>query len=179
MTPPPPSPRRADHTILWVLLGAVIFGMVLLFSGVYIFSRYIARQVGVDIRQAAGGRTVDIETPLGSLQVQRGEVSESQLGLPIYPGARRKKREGATISLDVPSESSVRVVAAEFETSDPIEKVLEFYRERLGGAAVERRLKGRIALEITNGGAKRIVVLRRRAGGAEIALANVNEGAVN
>ena len=177
--PPPPVPRRTDYTFVWVLLGVLLFGGLLLFSGIYIFSRYIARQVGMDIRDTGGGKSVNIETPAGSLQVKTGEIGEQELGLPIYPGARRQKKEGASISLEVPAEKTVRVVAAAFETDDPMEKVSEFYRWRLGGLVIERRNKDRLEFVVESGGRKKVVGLRRKFGRTEIALANITEGGVN
>ncbi len=174
--PPPPIARRADHTILWVILGVLLFAGVLLFSGIYIFSRYFLQQVTLDIRNTRGDKSVTIQTPAGSLAVDKGELTEQQLGLPIYPGAQRRTREGGTISLEVPSEKSVRVVAAEFESPDSLEQVSAFYRRRLGAAAVERRDRGGVELVIDSGERKKIVLLRTRAGRTIIALASISEG---
>ncbi len=172
---PPPMPRRADYTVLWIMLGVLLFGGVLAFAGVYIFARYIARQISMDIRSVAGGKAVNIETPVGSLEVSTGEISERQLDLPIYPGARRQKKQGATISLEVPSEKTVRVVAAEFETDDSLDDVATFYRKWLGDAAIERRRNGHLEFVMHVGGKQKLVLLRKTHGRTEIALASITE----
>lgn len=175
--PPPPLPRRADYTFVWLLLGVMGFAGVLVFTGVYVFSRYLASQISLDIRHMDG--RVDIETPVGSLKVQKGEVSEAELAMPIYPGARRIKRAGTNISIEVPSERSMRVVAAEFETGDALELVAAFYRKRLGREFTERRHRARTEFVMQDAGRQKRVILWRRGQVTNIALANITEAGTN
>ncbi len=178
--PPAPSvPRQTDYTVLWIVLGVLLFAGALTFTGVYIFARYLARQITLDVRRTASGRSVDIQTPVGSMRVKAGEISEQQLGLPIYPGARHKEKKGATISLEVPSATAVQVVAAEFETDDPLEKVAAFYRERLGGSFSERSGKNMAEFVMRQGEQQKLVVVRRKLRMTEIALVNVTEARSN
>jgi len=183
MSTPPTLPARPshDHGLLWVVLGVVVFGGLLLFSGVYIFARYLARQVSLDVRNSErGGKSVSISTPGGSFRVNAGHVSEEQLGMPIYPGARRRRKEsGATISIEVPSEKSVFVAAAEFETDDSLDQVAAFYRERLGVTAIERHTEGKLEFVIKGGGKEKVVGLKRTGRGTEIGMANVTEAETN
>ncbi len=178
---PPLPPRRSGSNLLWVLLGVVLFGGVLAFTGIYIFARYLAREVIVDVRNLPrGGKSISVETPKGSFRLDAGEVSEAQLGMPIYPGARRRKEHGATISIEVPSEKSVLVAAAEFETDDPLDKVAAFYRERLGDSASEHRRDGGVEFKIKGEeGRVKVVGLRRYGTGTRIGMANVTEAETN
>lgn len=166
--------------MLWLIVGVLVFAGVLVFTGVYIFSRYVARQVTVNIRSMASGKPVEVETPAGSLKADSGEFSEQQLALPIYPGARRIKKDGGTVSLQVPSEKSVRVVAATFETDDPFGKVVGFYREQFKGLVRERAGRNEVEFQIDGDGKHQRVVVRAAGGGrTEIALANITEAGAN
>jgi hypothetical protein len=175
--PQPTIPRRPDYTFAWILLGVLVVAAVMVFAGVYIFSRYLASQITMDVRHL--GRGVEIETPAGSLKVQKSEVSEADLALPVYPGCQRIKGEGATVSIEVPSEKSLQVVAAEFETGDALERVAAFYRKRLGKAFQERRGRQRAEFVMHDAGRQKRVILWRRGEKTRIALANITEAGTN
>jgi hypothetical protein len=107
-------------------------------------------------------------------------VSEAGLGLPLYPGAVRVKDENsATVNIDLPGEEHVRLLVAKFETSDPLEKVKDFYRERLGNEVtkfVEKSPDGKTVFEIKHGDRVKVVALRRAGDGTRIELVRVFHG---
>lgn len=79
---------------------------------------------------------VDIHTPFGSLSVHTGSADAKETGLAAYPGARIKKdthiHSDRDSSANVNISSSlfgVKVVVLKFESDDPPEKVMEFYRK--------------------------------------------------
>lgn len=177
-----PNPVKRDLSLVWMLLGVVLLGGALVFSGVYIFARYMASQVSVNIRDLRnGGKSVDIESPQGSLRV-KGEVSEGQLGMPLYPGSRRRKNIGATLGVEVPSIGNFQVAAAEFETDDALDKVAAFYRKGLGPDAQERKFHDKLEFLLLRGeGRRKMIVLRpaRRGEGTQISMAQVTEAETN
>jgi hypothetical protein len=79
---------------------------------------------------------VDIRTPFGSLSVKEGNNDVKDTGLTLYPGARAKQDSGdEKHSANVNISSSLfglKVVAMKFETDDPSDKVLAFYRKDMG-----------------------------------------------
>jgi hypothetical protein len=81
-------------------------------------------------------KNVKIETPVGGLKVDTAGVNPSDVGLAIYPGARLKKdHEGEHSSANVNISSSlfgVKVVALNYVSDDPPEKLLDFYKKELG-----------------------------------------------
>lgn len=175
----PETKGRRDSSLIWILLGVLLLGGVLVFSGVYILARYLTNQVSLSVRDLRdGGKSVKIETPQGSLSVN-GEVTPEQLGLPLYPGARRAKPTGASLSIEVPSTGTVQVAAAEFETGDALEKVAEFYRSKLGSGVGETRQFGRIQFLVRGEGRRKIVALHAAGKGASISLASVLEAENN
>ncbi len=79
---------------------------------------------------------VDIRTPFGSLSVKEGATNVKDTGLALYPGARAKKdSDDEHHSANVNISSSLfglKVVALKFESDDPSDKVLGFYRKEMG-----------------------------------------------
>ncbi|HEY3768329.1 MAG TPA: hypothetical protein VGN44_06630 [Candidatus Angelobacter sp.] len=79
---------------------------------------------------------VDIRTPFGSLSVKEGKSDVKDTGLTLYPGARpRKDSDDDKNSANVNISSSffgLKVVALEFASDDPSDKVLAFYRKDMG-----------------------------------------------
>jgi len=107
-------------------------------------------------------------------------VDEARLGLPIYPGATRVKGEdAATVNIDIAGEENVRVAAAKFETSDPIDQVKDFYRARLGNQVtriIEKSSEGNFVFEIKRDHQKKLVALKEVGARTRIALVHVGHG---
>lgn len=80
-------------------------------------------------------KNVDIRTPIGGIHVSN-DVDAKDTGLPVYPGARPAKKENdndeksANVNISSPL-FGLRVVAQEFETDAPPEKLVAFYTGEL------------------------------------------------
>jgi hypothetical protein len=91
---------------------------------------------GVDVRAGESGRKaeVDIRTPVGDMSV-RTDVKTPDTGLAVYPGARPLREDGdGPENADVRIGSSlfgVKVVAANYESADRQEQILDFYRNEM------------------------------------------------
>jgi|RhiMethySRZTD1v2_1073278.scaffolds.fasta_scaffold1191121_1 hypothetical protein len=89
----------------------------------------------VDVRkhEVDGKADVDITTPVGNVSV-RTNVDKADTGLAVYPNARPLEEEDEPKTADVNVGNSmfgVKVVAAKFESNDPQERVIDFYRNEL------------------------------------------------
>jgi hypothetical protein len=91
----------------------------------------------VNVKKDSEGqdKKVDIETPVGQLHVSKG-ADVRDTGLPVYPGARRKEKgdDGNESSANVNISSSLfglRVVAVEYLSDDPPEKIVAYYTGQL------------------------------------------------
>jgi hypothetical protein len=94
-----------------------------------------ACHVDVDKNDEAGHKKVDISTPVGGLHVSEN-VDLRDIGLPIYPGAKpvEKETEGNRKSANVNISTTwfgLKVVAQEFESADPTEKLIDYYTGEL------------------------------------------------
>ena len=80
---------------------------------------------------------VDIKTPFGSLSVKEGASDIKDTGLSPYPGARIAKDDddehhhSANVNISS-SLFGLKVVALKYESDDPSDKVLSFYRKEMG-----------------------------------------------
>ena len=175
----PPPPRTGSHLLAISLLVLALIIVVSVMT-VWIGLRFIARGVRVNVAEAgAGKKEVSIKTPVGSLEVNQ-DVNESRLGLPIYPGAQRLKDQGsANVNISIGDEQGVRVVAAKFETADSLEKVTDFYKQRLGAEVTkftEKNHEGHTVFEIKRRGQEKIVALHEAGLMTQIELVRVIHG---
>jgi hypothetical protein len=99
------------------------------------------------VREEDDGKTtrVAISTPVGDLAARLGD-NKGDTGLPIYPGAQLSRgradgnSERANVAIGTPW-FGLRVIAAEYESGDSPERILDFYRDELRtfGAVTECR----------------------------------------
>jgi hypothetical protein len=111
------------------------------FAGWLTFS---ACTVSVKDHENGDNSKVDIETPIGGIHVDE-QADLRDIGLPLYPGARHKSKTGQdSKSANVNISSGlfgVKVVAIEYESDDPPDKLLAYYRDKMKkfGSIVECR----------------------------------------
>jgi hypothetical protein len=91
----------------------------------------------LNVKKSQNGedKKVDIETPVGGIHVSK-DAAVRDTGLRGYPGAREKSKgsDGHDNNANVNISSGffgVKVVAVEFLSDDPPEKVAAFYRNQL------------------------------------------------
>ncbi len=79
-------------------------------------------------------KNLDVRSPIGDLHVGK-DADAQKAGLPLYPGARPQRKENDdadAVNLALATESlGMQLIVAKYETNDPQEKVLAFYREKM------------------------------------------------
>jgi hypothetical protein len=77
-------------------------------------------------------KNVDVRSPIGDLHVGK-DADALKAGLPIYPGSRTQHTDrDDPVNLAISTENfGMKLIVAKYETDDPPEKVLAFYRERM------------------------------------------------
>jgi len=94
----------------------------------------LACSVSVKDHDKDGNSKVDIETPVGGIHVNE-DVDVHDVGLAIYPGAKKKEKTGndsKSANVNISSNLfGIKVEAIEFESADSSDKVLAFYRDQL------------------------------------------------
>ncbi|HVO81418.1 MAG TPA: hypothetical protein VMT28_11840 [Terriglobales bacterium] len=117
-----PSLQNADSR----LVLALAFAVLLLLP---------ACSINVKKDKTGAEKKVDIETPVGGIHVTNN-ADVRDVGLPVYPGARVKEKgdEGEEKSANVNISSGLfglKVVAIEYESDDPPEKLIAYYKDQL------------------------------------------------
>jgi hypothetical protein len=91
----------------------------------------------VDVKKDNNGeaKNVDISTPFGGIHVNN-DADVRDTGLPVYPGARVKPKNGdhdeksANVELSA-GDYGLKVVAVEYLTDDAPAKVIAYYQDQL------------------------------------------------
>jgi hypothetical protein len=110
---------RRDRVALAAVVGMIVF--------------VAACRVNVKKSETGEDKKVDVETPVGSIHVNKG-ASARDTGLPVYPGAQEKKtgNEGGNANVNIASSFfGLKVVAIEYLSDDPPEKVAAYYKDQL------------------------------------------------
>jgi hypothetical protein len=176
MSSAPVPPQKGNNAVWWIL-GIVGGGITLLVFLGLILAGVFVRHIHV----SETGDKVEIETPVGDLRVNQGELHAT--GLPVYPGAIAVKDKGATIQLSTEN-SGVGIAAEEYHTGDSLEQVQAWYRNHLGpefrlekdgdsSRLAKRHLRvndSELAFVDEKGEGARVVGLKKPGGGTEIDL---------
>src|SRR5437868_6951572 len=124
----PPPPTTSGNTVLKIVL-IVIAAMVLI--GVI-----VAGAIGIGVYKVAksghkdSSGNVSITTPGGTITAgQNNNVSAADLGVDLYPAVIRGE---GSMNMKTPEGSMVTAV---YRSSDPPDKIIAFYKERLGDKA--------------------------------------------
>jgi hypothetical protein len=91
-------------------------------------------RVHVDKDANGKEKKVQVDTPFGGVHVNTDQLSASDLGLPLYPGAELVTGDDKHKSADVHlgfGEWQLRVKAVSYGTPDNREKVVAFYKKAL------------------------------------------------
>jgi len=158
----PPQPPRSGSNI--VAIALLVLALIVLVSGIAVWTglKFLSNNLHMQVVEKGSGKRVSINTPVGSIDV-RHEVNENNLGLPIYPGATQvKDNDSATVDLGFGGEAGVHILAAKFETSDPLESVKAFYKTRLGSEVskfTDHGSDGKTTFEIKDKDLEKVVAL--------------------
>jgi len=91
----------------------------------------------VQVDKDANGqeKNVQVDTPFGGVHVNTDQITATDLGLPVYPGAKQVNDKENHKSADVHmgfGEWQMRVRAVSYSTPDSQDKVAAFYKKELG-----------------------------------------------
>jgi len=92
-------------------------------------------RVHVDKDANGQEKTVQVDTPFGGVHVNSDQISATDLGLPVYPGAELVKGDDKHKSADIHmgfGEWQLRIRAVSYASADPQDKVADFYKKALG-----------------------------------------------
>jgi hypothetical protein len=110
-----------------LIIVAVFVGLgVLSVAGIMFGIWRVSKAVHVS-ENGKGG--ISVTTPGGTYSAGNTPVSASDLGIDLYPGATQQ--QGA-VRINTPGGSAI---TATYETSDSMDKVIDFYKGKMGSSA--------------------------------------------
>jgi hypothetical protein len=125
---------------------------------------------------------VALKTPSGGFDFS-GKAKVSEIGLPVYPGARQvsdqnKNNGNLTFNLSRSGKPDVHFLVAKFETGDSVDQVRDFYKKKLGHDVTkftEKTDDGGMAFEMRKGDKQRkYVQIKTDSGKTEIDLVRID-----
>jgi hypothetical protein len=125
----PPSGGGSSALKIILIVVAVIVGIGILGTATV---GIIAYRIAKSSRVTQEGDHVKVETPFGNVESSKDpDQAAKDLGIDIYPGAEVQKHGAASATF-----GGMHTVTANFESSDPVGKVCEFYKSRFPDARV-------------------------------------------
>jgi hypothetical protein len=165
------------------VLTAFLILAALAVVGVFLAGMYFAENIHVEKTRNDKGETVQVDTPIGSMRVQEHKKLDPKLiGVPVYPNAIREDDDNHAATVDFSFDSGHKeftILAANYSTTDSIDRVKEFYHHELPHWMITQRRAGTVHMEYTEDGYKRIIVISEKHGRTWIGLASVGEPASN
>lgn len=130
LPPAPPASKGGGGALKIILIVvAVIIGIGLL--GMVTCAVVVHRAIK-NSRVSQSGDSVKADTPFGSFETSKDpEKIAKDIGVDLYPGAEMQKDVSASVTM-----GSIHTVTAVLLTSDPVDKVCTFYKEKYPGASV-------------------------------------------
>ncbi len=97
----------------------------------------IGCSIAVDKNKNGDDKNVKIDTPLGGVHVTSDSTTAADVGLPVYPGAKLSTQKGRDNdkSADIHfgfGDWQFRLKVVKYQTSDPSDQVLAYYKKALG-----------------------------------------------
>jgi len=120
----PQQPQKSGGAlkIVLVILGVLLLLFVIGIAGIVGFGYYVAKQARV--HQTSNGGT-KIETPFGNIEADDPAKTAEKMGIDVYPGSEPVKNGAGSFSMGEFSAGS-----AQFETTDSVEQVADFYKQQ-------------------------------------------------
>jgi hypothetical protein len=119
------------HILTWRYINFLLALVI----AVAAFMALPACSVNVKKGENEADKKVDIETPMGGIHVSK-DADVRDTGLPVYPGARPRLKtdngEEKNANVNISGMGyGLKVVAVEFESDDPPEKLIAYYQDQL------------------------------------------------
>lgn len=125
--PAQPTPPRPPNNAVWWILG-IVGGCIVLFIVMGLtFAGIFLRRINVH----NSGNSVDIQTPVGEIAVNKGEHAT---GLPVYPGATKSTDDdsGGSANISFGDQGGLGIAEEAYVSPDSEDKIRDWYRDRLG-----------------------------------------------
>jgi hypothetical protein len=146
--------KKGSPVVKIVLVVVAIFAFVTVASiGACVYIGYRAkRAVEQTVKMEEGGKSFKIQTPQGEIKLGEHPRKEGETiaGVPIYPGATALEGGGQFSFGD-----KFQIGGQDYLTSDPVDKVVDFYKEKYGAKLSVAEDAGHYRLALESGDEER------------------------
>jgi len=163
--PPPSKGGSSALKIILIILGIIVLILILGMVTCGVVIHHIAKSAKV----SQNGDKVKIESPFGSMDTDP-EQTVKELDVDIYPGAQVQKQGTASMSF-----GPIHTVTGIFESSDPVEKVCDFYKSKFPSANVSSSDHNQCSIVSGGAGNTTTVTVQSSGDGSKITIAKVTK----
>ena len=130
IAPGPPASKGGSSALKVIL---VIVGIIVLIGVLgMVTCGIVIHRAFKSARVSQKGDNVKVETPFGNMETSTDpDKTAQELGVEIYPGAQVQKAGTASVTF-----GSLHTVTANFESSDSVDKICDFYKQKFPSAQV-------------------------------------------
>jgi hypothetical protein len=171
--PLPPASQGGGSSALKIILIiiAIIVGLGILSVGAFSFFVY---RVAKSAHVSQNGENVKIETPFGNISANDPDQAIKELGVDVYPGAQVQKQGTASATL-----FGVHTVTANFESSDSVDKVCDFYKTKFPNANIKSSDQNQCSIVAGGQGNSTTVSIQSRGDGCRFQIVALNKKSSN
>jgi hypothetical protein len=142
--------KKASPVVKIIVVVVAFFAFITVASiGTCVYIGYRAkRAVERTVRMDEGGKSIKIQTPEGEVELGKHPTKEGETiaGIPIYPGAKALEGGGQFSFGD-----KLQIGGQEYETADPVDQVVEFYKDKLGSQMTVEESAGHYRMSVQRG----------------------------
>jgi hypothetical protein len=169
---PPASPGGGSSALKIILIIiAIIVGLGILSVGAFSFFVY---RVAKSAKVSQNGENVKIETPFGNISANDPDQAIKELGVDVYPGAQVQKQGTASATL-----FGMHTVTANFESSDSVDKVCDFYKTKFPNANIKSSDQNQCSFVAGAQGNSTTVSIQSRGDGCRFQIVSVSKKSSN
>jgi hypothetical protein len=170
ISPGPAAPKTGSSSavkiILVVVAVIVVFG-ILGIATLGIIGMRIARRTHI----SQNGNQVKVETPFGSVDTTKDpQQLAKDLGVEIYPGAQPQANGSASANF-----GGLHTTSAVFLSSDPLDKVCDFYRTKFPNAMTSTSSQNHCSIVSNDHGNMITVNVESSADSTKIQISSINK----
>jgi hypothetical protein len=168
---PPPSKGGSSALKIILIIIAIVVGLGILTVGAFSFFVY---RVAKSAHVTQKGDSVKVDTPFGSFSANDPDQTVKELGVDVYPGAQVQKAGTASATV-----FGVHTVTANFESSDSVDKVCDFYKTKFPNANIKSSDQNQCSFVAGAQGNSTTVSIQSRGDGCRFQIVSVSKKSSN
>jgi hypothetical protein len=138
-TTPAPAPKGGSSALKIILIVIAVIVVILVLG--MVTCGVVLHRIVRHSHVTQQGDKVNIETPFGTINANDPEQAVKDLGVDVYPGAQVQKNGTASATV-----FGIHTVTANFESSDSVDKICDFYKSKFPAATVKSSDQNRCSI---------------------------------